>query len=311
MNSHNFKKILVPVDFSQTASRAVEHAALLARKNSAEIILLHVLDNSEKPAGIVAVASNGNSALAEEVIVRRHKQLDTEIESEEEFSVRELAAIVNKLKKENVTVAEPVLEKGKVSKKINEVAKEVGADIIFMGTHGAAGFREFVAGSNTFKVVSEAKCPVFSVREEVAIPGFKTIVLPFMDRPHMREHVDYAIALAKIYNATLDVLGIDTEMNTSHFTKIKLEAEQIKRMADHAGIKCNVDVYPASYLNDFIMGYSKNKRADLLVVMADLNKLSVSQYFKGPVVQQIVNHSQIPVLSIPPTYNPKIANYEY
>src|SRR6185312_16294217 len=160
-------------------------------------------------------------------------------------------------------------------------------------------------GSNTYKVVNDAHIPVLSVREEFDTPGFKTLLLPFIDAPHMREHVDYAIRLAKIYNATIDILGIDTEKNLAHFQKVRQEAEQIKSIAAKFGVNSSIDVYPASYVNDFIMTYGKKKKADLIVVMADINKMSFMHFFTGPVVQQFVNHSPIPVLSIPIHFNPK------
>ena len=41
------KKIIVPVDFSEYSEYALETASILAKKNNAEILVLHMLEMSE------------------------------------------------------------------------------------------------------------------------------------------------------------------------------------------------------------------------------------------------------------------------
>ncbi len=305
MSSLNFKKTLVPIDFSETALRAVEHATLLAKKNNAEITFIHV--EEPKSMNFAHTASNFNMPVDTD-FVHRQKIADAEERVEEEMT-EALKGLENKIKRQKIAVADSIIETGKISKKIAATAKKIQADIIVMGTHGASGMREFMVGSNTYKVISESHIPVLSIREEFIVPGFKNILLPFIDAPHMREHVDYAIKLAKIYGATLNILGIDNERNPDHFRKVRREAEQIKGFADKANVKSTIDVFPSSYMNEFIMGYGEKKKVDLIVIMADINKVGVMQYLTGPVVQQIVNHSPIPVLSIPMHFNPKLSPY--
>jgi nucleotide-binding universal stress UspA family protein len=38
--------------------------------------------------------------------------------------------------------------------------------------------------------------------------------------------------------------------------------------------------------------------------MARLDREDITEYFTGPVSQQLVNHSPVPVLCIHPSYNP-------
>jgi nucleotide-binding universal stress UspA family protein len=305
MSSVNFKKIVVPVDFSETSLRAVEHAALLAKKNKAEITFVHVMEEHLSPIEKLGFSLYNLNEYHEKA--GTVGQTEAEVEERIESEVGEnLVNLEKKIRKEGIHVAESIIDKGKVYKKVCSYANKLKADLIIMGTHGSRGYREFVLGSNTYKVVKEAKCPVLSIKETFAIPGFKNILLPFIDQPHMREHVDYAIRLAKIYNATITVLGIDIEKNMDHFKKIRVEAKQIEKLATKSDVKCKSDVFPASYVNEVIMNYAKSKKADLIVLMADIDKFSLLPFLTGPVVQQIVNFSPIPVLSIPPTYNPKV-----
>jgi nucleotide-binding universal stress UspA family protein len=173
-----------------------------------------------------------------------------------------------------------------------------------MGTHGVKGFREFITGSNTFRIVNEAECPVLSFRKDVTQLGFKNILIPFRDHPHSREKVDYAIRMAEIYGAKITVLGVDTDDDSAQFKKIVLEAEQIKSIVEKHGLECSVKVKSSPYLIDKVLKYAQKKNADLIVIMADIDRMRISELFMGPFGQQMVNHSPIPILSIRPTFNP-------
>jgi nucleotide-binding universal stress UspA family protein len=306
MSSLNFQNILVPVDFSETSLLAVEHATFLAKKNGAKITFIHVMEPASKPATKFAFSMYNMGEYEEKIEKLEQKQAEFELRKETLIR-EELEKLEKSLVEKGLNVGISVIEKGKVSKQVCAAAEKLEADLIVMGTHGASGIREFVVGSNTYGVVADAKCPVISIKKEIKTPGFKNIFLPFIDKPHMREHVDYALKLAKIYGATVHILGLDTDKEVDHFKKVRVEADQIVKMAEKSGIKCTSDVFPAYYSDELLMKYGKEKKADLIVIMADINKIGLLQYFTGPVAQQIVNHSSIPVLSIPPVFNPKVA----
>jgi nucleotide-binding universal stress UspA family protein len=60
---------------------------------------------------------------------------------------------------------------GKAHEEVLELAREVGADLIFIGSHGKTGFERMLLGSVSEKVVREAKCPVMVVRAK----GYPTV----------------------------------------------------------------------------------------------------------------------------------------
>jgi nucleotide-binding universal stress UspA family protein len=308
MSSLNFQNILVPVDFSETSFCAVEHAVFLANKNNAKITLIHVMEPAARPATKFAFSMYNMGEYEEKIENLEQKQVEFELRKET-LVREELSKLEASLMKKGIDVGISIIEKGKVYKMVCAAAEKMETDLIIMGTHGASGFREFMVGSNTYKVVTDAKCPVLSVKQETKTPGFKNIFLPFIDKPHMREHVDYAIKLAKIYDATIHVLGLDTDKEVDHFKKVRVETDQIVKMAEKNGIKCTADVFPAYYSDDLLIKYGKEKKADLIVIMADINRIGLLQFLTGPIAQQIVNHSSIPVLSIPPVFNPKVASH--
>jgi nucleotide-binding universal stress UspA family protein len=287
------KKILIPVDFSGTGIKVLEQATLMAKKTNAEIILLTVVTGPFGNAGPddIRISVYSNKKYEGLIAVEAEKQMNL---------------LKEKLLKEGVRKVTYLIKKaGTPYKEIVSVASKAKVDIILMGTHGVSGFREFVLGSNTFKVVSEAKCPVLSIQKHTKTAGFKNILLPFRDKPHTREKVDYAIGIAKIYGATLHILGVSYDPALAGVKKIPLEAEQIKRIAEKQGVKCTEEVVHGDYVAKLIFNHAKRTKADLIVVMSDLDKMNISEYIIGPVIQQIVNHSKIPVLSIHPIINPE------
>jgi nucleotide-binding universal stress UspA family protein len=58
---------------------------------------------------------------------------------------------------------EPLVVSGEIAEKICEVAKDRGADLIIMGTHGRRGLERALFGSVAEKVVKTALCPVLTV----------------------------------------------------------------------------------------------------------------------------------------------------
>jgi nucleotide-binding universal stress UspA family protein len=56
---------------------------------------------------------------------------------------------------------------GKPATEILRVAREGGADLIVMGTHGRAGLRHLLLGSVAEEVTRHASCPVFTLRAAV------------------------------------------------------------------------------------------------------------------------------------------------
>jgi len=285
------KKILIPLDFSKTSLKALVHAVFMAKLYRAEITLFHASE------GLMVNTEPG-------YFVPPQFQQDYE-EHMMDQSEKHLQAIVERVKKKGVENVKCLsLMGGRTPKEILDTAKKLKSDLIIMGTHGVSGVKEFFLGSNTFRVIRDARCPVLSVQRAIKNPGFKNILLPFRDRPHAREKVDYAVDLAKMYGAKLHILAVDTEFTKAHRKKVALQANQIQEIAEHKGVKSSIKVIEHVYLEETILKYAQKVNADLIVVMARLDREEITEYFTGPVSQQLVNHSPIAVLSIHPSYNP-------
>lgn len=147
------KHILVPTDFSEAASHALDYALSLARTFQAKIYLMHVYEPivyySDAPMGMPDLIELEQNI---RVVAERSLQniLDKQIKAREsEFGV--------------ITV-ETILMLGKPFVEIIQAAKEKNADLIVLSTHGRSALEHILLGSVTEKVVRKAHCPVLTVR---------------------------------------------------------------------------------------------------------------------------------------------------
>ena len=142
------KIILVATDFSECAEHALDYAVALAGKLDAKIRLLNVIGIPSM--GIPEVGVAVTNTLIESTVGTHHAELD-------------------KLAGRHPSVSiETVLRTGDARDLIINVASEVGADLIVMGTHGRRGVRRALIGSIAESVVRTAPCPVLTIREHKA-----------------------------------------------------------------------------------------------------------------------------------------------
>ena len=149
-----FRKLLVPIDFSEPSRDALHYAISLAKPFKAEILLVHVVEPVVVPPSpdFMVVPTTAELALElQEEAVRVLHQWRKEVESE--------ASV-----KEAIRTGTPYHE-------IVEAADEHNADLIVLGTHGRTGLAHLLLGSTAERVVHRAHCPVLVVRERKRASG--------------------------------------------------------------------------------------------------------------------------------------------
>ncbi len=146
--AHVFEKILVPLDGSKLAEKALPYAEILAHKFNAELILLQVL------YPVAFVTDFGET---------RFVSSDTLHEWEAKVKVY-LTGIQIKLRELGLQASLEILEGNPVAEMILDLAGDRVVDLIVMSTHGYSGRKQWVYGSVASKVLEQAPCPVFLVR---------------------------------------------------------------------------------------------------------------------------------------------------
>ena len=140
--------ILLATDGSEEAQLASTTAADLAQKTDSELHVLTVgpdlplYELPEHPADFEDVVRE-NRREAKEVLEQQAKMIE----------------------ESGVTVKETHLREGRADKEIVEVAEEIGAGLIVMGSRGHGRLSRALMGSVSDAVVRHAHCPVTIVRE--------------------------------------------------------------------------------------------------------------------------------------------------
>ena len=144
-----FQTILVPIDFSEHSSRALDLAIQLAKTHSARIELVHSFP----------------------VVLPPLSPYDTIYPTDFTAKCREAAEAKLAEWREKVSAAGIAVNAKATpeppSEAIPENAKELGADLIVMGTRGLSGLKHVMLGSVAERTLRAAPCPVLTVRGDV------------------------------------------------------------------------------------------------------------------------------------------------
>ena len=139
------KKILCPVDHSECSYLALKYAISLALKDKAKLYLMHVVDTRLYDTEI-------------------YKFSPYQLQESDVYKIRE--DLMKSLPEgtSDVLAVETIVVKGVPFQEIISTVKEIGADIIVIGTHGRTGLSHIMMGSVAEKVVRKPSCPVLTVR---------------------------------------------------------------------------------------------------------------------------------------------------
>ncbi len=153
------RKILYSSDLGDSAARVFAFAVALARQHGASITFLHAME----PMGPTAQTLVRNMLPKEELqhlqsqgLAKVREEITTRIHS---FCQAELGPQAD----EDRLVTDIRIVDGHPAEVISEQARDLGVDLIVMGTHGRSGLQRALLGSVAQKVVSRAERPVLLV----------------------------------------------------------------------------------------------------------------------------------------------------
>lgn len=272
-NKNDKKPILIPTDFSEVCTNAVNHGIDLAKEFDFSVIMMHVINKDTK------------SYLKKENI--------------------QISDLENKLKdfveeqksKFNIDI-DYVLKEGNIFDEIAVVAEEVGASLIILGTHGKVGFQR-LTGSYALKVITSTNVPTVVVQKRLVRSGYKNIVFPITNSTKDRQKVNWAIAIAKTFDATIHIIP---KYESEKYLKNRIMSivKQIKNIFEEKAIK-HVDKVSEEHGGNFakqVIDYSVVNDADLIMIMTSDDQ--ALPMFDSWDEQIIFNSSQIPVICINP-----------
>jgi nucleotide-binding universal stress UspA family protein len=199
-------------------------------------------------------------------------------------------------------------------------ARESGADLVVMGTHGASGFEKLFLGSITEKVLHQIDVPLLAVTrpagtavpgaERAAAPRFRTILLAVDFDAGTPATAEHALALAQRYGARLLVLHVYPPPSTFHATAAATRVMD-DDLARHAGqhelgklVPASVrDTVPTEFLAlkgdpfEVIDRVVRERGADLVVMGARSRGLAGLGWL-GCTCHKVIRAGASPVLAV-------------
>lgn len=265
--------ILVPTDFSEVTENAMKQGAAAAKYLNYKLALLHVIDKTTKT------------------------QLKKEHEDAKVID-QKLETIAQQVKAEYGIKVKTYAKEGDIFTTISEVAKDIGANLMYLGTHGKVGLQK-VTGSFALKVVVSSPVPVVVVQKRPFTKGYKNIVLPITSDAGPWEKTKWATFIAKNFDAEIQVYQIDSPelveavaIITNHF--------------DKEGVKYTVTKTDGKDFSKKTIDYATASVSDMILIMTNPDK-SFTKFILGSYDEEMIfNTSQIPVMCI----NPRKYNWE-
>ncbi len=141
------RKILVSTDFSEPAKEGFRKACQIADHFGAELLVIHVNSN-------VPIVPAGNGAIPFNVAGYQEEIRQISKRNLETFIVAQQTAPVP------IT---PLVREGEIAHEIVRAAEENQADLIVIATHGYSGWKKFLLGSVTERVIRIATMPVLTI----------------------------------------------------------------------------------------------------------------------------------------------------
>lgn len=275
-------KILVPIGFSEQSIIALNQALNLAKTKGAKVVVLSII---EEPSIIETLFLDNKMSELQDKVKDKLQDLIKNIPISKEIDI------------------EVMISKGKVYEQIKDVAEMISADLIVMGTDGAAKgvVRRFI-GSNTEKVIRSVTCPVITIKGKQHRDGCQNIVLPLDLEKETKEKVTLAIEYARYWNSTIRIVSVILLDNNEMKKKINSTIKQVEEFINKANVRCTSELLEGTKkqtLGDFVLSYSKDVDGDLLMIMNKKEELVLSNNI-SVTARYIINNSQIPVMSIRP-----------
>lgn len=267
MDKQTFK-VLVPHDFSSVAECAVNHASKIAASFKGEVHLLHV--------------------------VSKQKEVD-------DIRVK-LSKIAEDAEKRNGVPFHVIVRIGNIFEDIGDVASEINAGFIVMGTHGARGMQK-IMGSHALRVISNSKVPFVIVqnKDPKNESTYDDIVVPIDYSEVTKQKLSVASNIAAHFNSKVH-LFFDEESDEFLRKKLDREIAFAKNyfMERNISYTLNQSEESGNFKKQLIK-FAARIDADLIAVVNTQEGALLPDFFGSEEQEVIANDAEIPVLMTNPT----------
>ena len=292
INMIQYKKFLIPIDFSEHSRVAAQQGVSLAQRHQAKVYFLHVGENSQQAA-------------------------------------QRLSEFINAMQFENSLDSKKLVAQGSPSSVILSVARKTGANMIVMGSRGMSGLKHFVYGSVAEEVLREANCPVLVIKRRKQT-GFASYVMPQIRKLEGTLQVDkilvpldfspasklafqHAVAVAANYSSTIYTLTVFEKKlkeygdDSEEHTTLVIRGEKVRLWEEFPALLASAG---------YSLGHSRLKRMLLageaaakiesvvdkkeidLIIMGTNGRTGLEHLFIGSVAEKVLRAVNCAVMTI-------------
>lgn len=283
MTSSNFN-ILIPTDFSEQSIQAIKYARIIANSIKSKVYFIYVIESNEQ--------NHRAQSEQQDEFIKKNIRLKFE-------------SIVNQIidSTESATY-ELFIEKGKVYDRILETAAAINAKLLIMGCNSAGDYKNRFLGSNSLRIMRSCPVPVLSSNQHSQLSKFKNVILPIDLSKETKDKLSKAVALAKLDpNMVLNIITVVFDADEFLINRLGQQLVKVKSIIEKSKVKYTAEIIRSSLgyesLGEIIADYSRKIEGDVIMLMTQ-QEISHTPYFVSSLAQEIINISEVPVMTIAP-----------
>lgn len=240
-------KILVPTDFRNPSTNALQQAIALGRLTTGSLELLHIAKSDNPDEG-----------------------------------KEQLQSMSETVQRDHGITCNAIVEVGDIFEDIGRIAEKHHSTFLVVGTNGIHGIAQQLFGARILKVLRSVPIPAVVVQEGTAVLSkFEKILVPVDDLDPFDEKVNSVIPFAKWCGAEVMLYAIQHPMKNE--AKIRENIQTARKMLSESGINFSETeesptVFSAGIAKQTLK-FAETWGADLIVIsacetptMADINQ---------------------------------------
>lgn len=270
------KRILLPTDYSPTATNAFIYALNLCSHLDAELFVLHTYSapiEEDYTASILVDRNALNSA--------------SDFYEELKGNVQDLKKIKEDLGFEKVTI-KYLLEEGDLVDNIQYIIKQQQISLVVAGTTGNSGVDNKIFGSNAMAIIKHITVPILTVPHLAKCKDFESIGFTTIFDRQDEKALEKLLKIAQTYNAEIKALFV--EGGSYKVSDVEIDRWK-EKYADE-----NVHFYiKEGKIRKTIFDFIKEENIDIMSCVTR-SKPFLKRLFESSLAERLAYHKNIPLL---------------
>lgn len=269
--------ILVPTDFNEDAEKAYSYALEIALRTSAELHLLHVV---EEPYDFAIRVEKTVDALRTQAAEKLEKLITSTGENERYKDLR----------------IDYQIERGRPYSTIMDRARKLEVDLIIMGTKGESSLKRILYGNITSDVLLDSEIPVLTVPVNSKKPYLDRYIFATDFRSNDIESLKSTVYMARKFDAVVYVVHVIEKTDIDSEIKIRGFKDLVNEKIDYEKIE-----YIVLDADRFSQGISKflTEHPVSLLVITRYKKVFLKTLLWASSTQEMTYHTTVPMLVMP------------